>query len=282
MSDILGSAGSSSIVMSLSNRATGSYTSNTVLNGVGQRAILVDVNVDGRLDVVSPSGFNLKVALGNGSGGFGAPTTIAVGISTGAITAGDIDGNGSPDLILGTTGSSLQPGSLLILRNDGLGVFAAPSQLNVPSPPRDIALGDFNGDGALDIVSLSPTLSNAGATVFFGNGAGGFSPPSHLLTHGFLHAVGIGDIDADGVDDIVLSNSVLAVVQIAFGKPSGPLTVDAEYAAAASTSSVEVVDMNADGRLDIVMVARFGGVLVLFQSTSSSSSPVPFHEIIAA
>jgi hypothetical protein len=107
-------------------------------------------------------------------------------------------------------------GTLDVYRNDA-GTFTLATQL--PSPivgglPRrccrsssaagrtSIAIADFDGDGAADVATTD--LDGGGARVFFGNGALGFGPGTHLpgalLQGGLL----TGDVTGDGAPDLAV------------------------------------------------------------------------------
>ena len=83
-----------------------------------------------------------------------------------------------PDMIVADSGFSI----IGVLLNDGTNdPFKSLTGYNVGSQPSGIALGDFNGDGKLDI-AVSNQDSND-VTVLINNGAGLF-PVSHTLAAG--------------------------------------------------------------------------------------------------
>jgi hypothetical protein len=85
---------------------------------------------------------------------FGA-TFAGVDVGTGmrptAAAAGDIDGDGKPDLVVTLAGSN----QVAILWGEDAMSFLTPTLLNVGQEPVDVALGDLDGDGALDIVTAN-------------------------------------------------------------------------------------------------------------------------------
>jgi len=81
------------------------------------------------------------------------PTTIPVGQGTlapYAITAADFNGDGNLDLAVVDTPQS-GTGAVSILLGNGDGTFQAQKMYAVGNVPKSIAVGDFNGDGKLDL-----------------------------------------------------------------------------------------------------------------------------------
>jgi len=113
--------------------------------------VAVDVNGDGKVDLVSANGLDntLTVLTNNGSGVFGSNATYNVGAGPFFVTAADINGDGKPDLICANAATN----TLTVLTNNGSGGFVLCTTLTVGSNPRSIAVADVNGDGKLDLIS---------------------------------------------------------------------------------------------------------------------------------
>jgi hypothetical protein len=182
---------------------------------------------------------------------------------------------------LARRGVALIPGAMLALagsadlaRAQGAPVaFAAPVSFTLNTYCLEYcyidaaAVGDFNGDGIQDVVSIStqPWLS-----VALGNGDGTFQPPTWITANAGAGAVAVGDFNGDGKLDVALwgnENGNMAL-QIYLGDGKGDLTYSGTYVAPNSNSfgpteaDLQVADVNGDGKLDIIGNTPYNGVFV--------------------
>ena len=198
------------------NNGSGGFGSNATLTvGNGPYCVAVaDVNGDGKLDLISANygggnGNTLTVLTNNGSGGFGSNATLTVGTGPLWVVAADVNGDGKPDLI----SANFSGNSWTVLTNNGSGGFVFSA--TIPDPvagytvANTFAVGDFNGDGKLELICGLGGPSCAGGDVLVlvltNNGSGVFGSNT-TVTAGSCQNVVAADLNGNGKLDVITSN----------------------------------------------------------------------------
>jgi hypothetical protein len=210
--------GSGTLTILLGN-GDGTFTAKTTIPVAGgPQAITVgDFNGDGITDlaVVDYSAEAVTVLLGNGDGTFTeVPSNPKTGFEPAAIAAGDFNGDGILDLaITNLNDGNPEPGSVTVLLGNGDGTFTPTTESPVTGAvPNSIAVGDFNGDGKVDLVT-GDAGSNT-ATVLLGNGDGTFASPLNPPAGTNSLFVAVGDFNGDGLPDLAAANNTTNTVTI--------------------------------------------------------------------
>ena len=214
---------------------------------------LGDLNGDGNLDVLLGNfGQPSQVYLNSGQGSFTAtvaPINSSVGNATYSVALGDLNGDGSLDIILGNYGEPSQ-----VYLNDGLGNFTPTiSSLNPGgNATTSVALGDLDNNGSLDLV-----LGNSGqpSRVYLNDGLGNITPAASPLNPGgsTTTSVALGDINGDGSLDILLGNNGPSRIYLNDGHGNFTPTAASFNPGGNATQSVALGDINGDGALDLVL-----------------------------
>lgn len=217
------------------------------------------------LDLAVSHQSRILIAYGSTNGFIGATQEIIVppglsgsnDMSNGTLVAKDFNNDGLVDFAVNNRNDS----SLTVLVNDGTNTYFATNYLFPANSSFDRPLksGDFNGDGKIDLLSVS--ASNAGGNntvikVFLGDGLGGFANSVSTPTINQNYSdYQIADFDGDGILDICSNNQDAVKISKgtgtgSFGAPSVFYTSD--YADAYFILNNFVVDdWNNDGRPDI-------------------------------
>lgn len=221
---------------------------------------VADFNGDKKPDIAIDSWGESKVLVmfGKGDGTFQTPgVKFDVGqMPYQRLRTGDLDDDGNPDIIT----SDFEASSVSVLFGNGRGGFTR-KDFPVPPDPFGVAIADFNGDRNLDIAvahfsGQGTDPSKNGLSVLFGDGKGSFTlaKGSPFPTGHYPGTLGVGDLNGDGIADIVLPNSVDGTLTIYLGGRNG--ITPAAYSPVRighSPRGVAIADLNHDGKGDIVI-----------------------------
>ncbi|MBD2704464.1 leucine-rich repeat domain-containing protein [Spirosoma sp. BT702] len=181
------------------------------------------------------------------------PTTpiVYVGNTPYNAEVGDLDGDGDLDIVT----ANIYSNNISVRLNDGLGNFIPHStnpEILVGLNPYNVALGDVDGDGDLDM--LAPNVGDDNLSVLLNNGSGSFTPHSTnpRPSASGVYYVALGDVDGDGDLDALVSSGT-SFVSVFLNNGSGsfilqPTTIPVGGGCVVLVSG----DVDSDGDLDFV------------------------------
>lgn len=197
--------------------------------------------------------------------------------------AADMDGDGKPDMVLTTGG---QVNLLSVFRNTSQGglISFAQSDFSLGNSPRDMAVGDLDGDGLADVAIAGNTSGISLLRNMSGGGVVKFSQPVFLSQFSLLDeafSVAIGDLDGDGKPDlatvhvnngvegqtpmltIYLNTTVNGVLSFATG---------INLVAGNGAGKIVLSDLDGDGKTDLAIINQTDNTISVFKNTSSAGA----------
>jgi hypothetical protein len=195
--------------------------------GTRPNAVVIgDFDADGTLDLVvaNADSKTVSVLLGIGDGTFHPRQDFDAGDldSTTDVKIGDLDNNGTLDIVV--TNRGLGVGNASVLLGNGDGTFQPRQQFETGPGPNSVAIGDLDGDGIPDLAVANTPGFVGSISILRGNGDGTFQLRQDFSTGVLLIpvSVAIGDLNGDGTPDLAATtaNSVSVLLnQCDFGAP---------------------------------------------------------------
>ncbi len=227
-----GAQGSYALTATVAGFGPGSPTGNVVFTDTSTNAALGTMPVS-----AAPRNFVTGGTLP------GAP--VAVGSGPTQVVSADVNGDGKLDLVVANASGTM----VTVLIGNGDGTYTAmPSIGTNYSGVNGVAVGDFNGDGMLDIA----TGNGSTVGIFLGNGDGTFGAERDFANTGASEGVFAADLNGDGRLDLVVTDNVSGITIMigngdgTFSQPNGVLGTGN-----GPNFSLAVADFNGDGKLDI-------------------------------
>jgi hypothetical protein len=216
-----------------------------------------DFNNDGKADLATANSgtSTASVLLGNGDGTFKPKTDSSTGFAPMEVAVGDFNGDGKADLA--TANDSFPSGTVSVLLGNGNGTFAAKTDFAAGVGPNWVAVGDFDGNGKVDLVTANQYDNTA--SVLLGNGNGTFAAKMDLGTGSGPTSVNVGDFNHDGRVDLVTANHDTNTVSVllnttgdnvppklgAVSVPFDPVAAGTQVSASVPFSDAGVLDTHA-------------------------------------
>lgn len=217
-------------------------------------AATADFDGDGHADLVSVGDFtfgDLRVSRGLGDGRFAAASAVAGTAQTQGLDAGDVTGDGTPDVV------AMSTSTLTVLRGDGIGGFTKtgsyPLTLGGQVQPL---ITDLDGDGDNDVVA--PTFTAVQTLLNDGSGSFVAGPTSQVPGAAALSAISIAHLDAGGTTDLLAVDGFSGTTFALTGTGTGAFQVSGQlYATGFVPEDVAAIDLDGDGFDDAATIGSF-------------------------
>ena len=247
-----------------------------------------DFNNDGNLDFAadcynsSSASTAVQVFLGIGNGRFsGTGLDVAAGTArfASALVSGDVNNDGLPDLIVGGYSGSY---TVTVLLGKGDSTFTIASSYPILNGFAT-ALGDVNGDGKADLVSLASVAGTPASTLLstqLGNGDGTFATavttPVQVSAGSLGSTLLTADFDGDHRSDaaIVTYNTVRLLHGTTTGAFSGLASFPLPATSAPDNFPAALADLDGDGVTDLFASSSDGTTALALLTTATSTGTV--------
>jgi hypothetical protein len=224
--------------------------------GPNSALAVADFDRDGRLDAVvaNLTRASVSVLLGREDGTLAPHLESPVGNEPAGIATADLDADGILDLVVTSTIGD----AVTVSAGIGDGRFAPAESHAVGDGPVGVTLTDLDLDGHLDVVTGNGGPAGGTVSILRGDGTGDFAAPRTFIAETAPLAVAAGDLNEDGIPDVVTVNGGDFVASVPQSTATVLLgngaTLDAveQLASPVESTAVAVADLDADALADVV------------------------------
>lgn len=181
-----------------------------------------------------------------------------------SLSVADFNKDGDLDLAIANS----KENTISILLGSGNGGFDIHYKLSNEkyAAPNDIAIGDINNDGYLDVAVVNSNTSSVG--IFLGRGKGKFSSQMTYSTgiNSLPLGLALADVNNDRYLDLVVSENETSAVLVCLGDGKGKFQLVGAFSTGMNShpSSIVIKDLNRDNYLDLIVTNSLANNVGIF------------------
>jgi hypothetical protein len=253
------------------------YPTNSSFSYRSESIAIGDVNNDGRADVVVGNcGSNIQVFLQNSSSGLDPGISYPT-VNSCDIRIADLNNDGLFDVVgIGANVEVFLQNGNGALRSHGIYTVTA-------AGPIELEVGDVNNDGLQDIIVMSGSGPYPNISILLQNTGGTFNSPTYYDLGGdeLTEGVAVGDINGDGLNDIVVSYTSTTFgfgIGVFLQNNTHTFNPAITYPSYQRPQAVVIADVDGDGRKDVI-VGHYGWLGVYLQGADGTLMPEELYPI---
>ena len=233
--------------------------------------VLVDVNNDGKNDIVGVRAQGPVALLAGASGQFSVvySTGTATGGITGSTACADFNNDGKIDIARSSYENNTPSLAKVVVNfGTGTGSFTTEVVLSIGNWATEVEVGDIDGDGDNDIICGTETT---GIRVWKSNGNGTFSASATYTSGNINRQMILTDINGDNRPDLVVINETENRFSVLLNSGTGTFPTRTIYTSGNYPTGLLVADLDNDGDRDVAIAHRFTNEIRIFKNSGTGT-----------